>query len=299
MNPLFFAMPGNERLTQQLAEAVEGEVGELVVRHFPDDETYVRVDSPCAHRDVWLVCSLPHPDDKLPALLFAASAIRELKAQRICLVAPYLAYLRQDRRFKPGEAVTSRYVADLLSQYVDALVTVDPHLHRYGSLDEIYSIPTLVGHSAPLLAAWIRREISQPLLFGPDSESAQWVADVAERAGAPHVVSTKIRRGDRNVDITIPDLHRHRDRTPVLVDDIISTGRTMMETIRQLDLAGLRHAVCVGVHAVFASGAHEGLVASGAARVVTSDTIPHPTNAIPILPILVPAIPAVVSAAHG
>jgi ribose-phosphate pyrophosphokinase len=277
-------------MTQRLAEAVGGEIGVLVVRRFPDGETYVRVESPCADRDVLLVCSLAQPDDKLAPLLFAAATIRELNARRIALVAPYLAYLRQDRRFQSGEALTSRYVADLLSRSVDSLVTVDPHLHRYAALDAIYSIPTFVAHSAALLADWIRREVARPLLIGPDSESAQWVADVGERAGAPHVVANKVRRGDRSVDVTLPDLDRHRDRTPVLVDDIISTGRTMMETIRRLESAGLHAVVCLAVHAVFAPGAYEELVAAGAARVVTSDTIPHPTNGVSIVPILVPAV---------
>jgi len=175
-------------------------------------------------------------------------------------------------------------------------VTVDPHLHRYASLDEIYSIPTFVAHTAALLAAWIQREVARPLLIGPDSESAQWVADVAERAGAPHVVSSKVRHGDRTVEISIPDLAHHRDHTPVLVDDIISTGRTMMETIRQLESAGLRGSICIGVHAVFADGAYEDLVTAGAARVVTCDTIPHPTNAIDVVPVLAPAVQSSLSA---
>jgi ribose-phosphate pyrophosphokinase len=283
-------MPGNEALTNNLADAVGGEIGVLDVRRFPDGETYLRVDSPCAGRDVAIVCTLVHPDDKLEAVLFAADAIREMNPRRIALVAPYLAYLRQDRRFQPGEAITSRYVATLLSQHLDALVTVDPHLHRYASLDEIYSIPTFVAHSAPLLAAWIEREVDRPLLIGPDSESAQWVADVAERAGAPHVISAKIRRGDRNVDVSIPDIERYRDCTAVLVDDIISSGWTMAETIRHLKQVGGRSPVCVGVHAVFAGDAYAALIAAGAARVVTCDTIPHPTNAIRILPILAPRV---------
>jgi ribose-phosphate pyrophosphokinase len=290
MTALVLALPGNDQLAQRLAEAVGGEMGALAVRRFPDGETYLRVDSPCANRDVLLVSSLARPDDKLPAVLFAAAVIRELHARRINLVAPYLAYLRQDQRFHPGEAITSRYIAALLSQYVDSVVTVDPHLHRYASLDEIYSIPTFVAHTAALLATWIQREVVRPLLIGPDSESAQWVADVAQRAAAPHVVSRKVRRGDRTVEISIPDLGRHRDHTPVLVDDIISTGRTMIETIRQLESAGRRGSVCIGVHAVFADGAYEGLVAAGAARVVTCNSIPHLTNTIDILPVLIPAV---------
>ena len=139
-----------------------------------------------------LVCTLDRPDDKFLPLVFAAAAARDLGAHGSALSAPYLAYMRQDRRFQPGEAVTSTYFAKLLSSQIDWLVTVDPHLHRRGSLAEIYSIPTQVMHAAPLISDWIRSEVKMPLLIGPDSESEQWVAAVARDAGAPHVVLQKI-----------------------------------------------------------------------------------------------------------
>ena len=165
-------------------------------------------------------------------LLFAAATARELGASRVGLVAPYLAYMRQDRRFKPGEAVTSRQVARLLSDAFDWLVTVDPHLHRYSSLADIYSIPTHVVHAAPLIAEWIKANVTNPLIIGPDSESEQWVAAVASDVGAPYSVLEKVRHGDRDVEIRLKDLEQWKGRTPVLVDDIISTGRTMIEAVR-------------------------------------------------------------------
>jgi phosphoribosylpyrophosphate synthetase len=81
-------------------------------------------------RTVVLACSLARPDEKTLPLLFAADAARDLGAAKVLLAAPCLAYLRQDRRFHAGEAVTSRSYAALLSRAFDALVTADPHLHR-------------------------------------------------------------------------------------------------------------------------------------------------------------------------
>src|SRR6185503_12811188 len=121
-----------------------------------------------------ILCTLADPDAKFLPLIFAAATARELGAARVGLVAPYLAYMRQDRRFNPGEAVTSRYVAKLISGAFDWLVTVDPHLHRYGALGEIYTIPTRAIHAAPLMSDWIRRNVPDPLIVGPDSESEQW-----------------------------------------------------------------------------------------------------------------------------
>ena len=290
MSLLLFGMPDNERMTEALASALNGgpleaaclvaDRGDLTLRRFPDGETYVRVTSPVRDRHVALVCTLDRPDDKVLSLLFTAATARDLGAARVGLVAPYLAYMRQDRRFVDGEGITSAYFASLLSRSFDWLVTVDPHLHRRTSLGEIYTIPSEVVHAAPRVAAWIREQVRRPLLIGPDAEIAQWVGAVAEAAGAPSIVLEKVRRGDRDVSVTVPDVERWRDHTPVLVDDIVSTAKTMIETVGHLRRAGLRAPVCIAVHAVFATGAYGELLATGAEAIASCDTIPHPSNAI-------------------
>jgi ribose-phosphate pyrophosphokinase len=287
--PLLMAMPGNEKLASKLAAKLGWDLGHLEVRQFPDGETYLRLATTPAGRAVALVCSLDRPNDKLLSLLFAAATARELQASKVGLVAPYLAYMRQDRRFKPGEAVTSRQVAHLLSGGFDWLVTVDPHLHRYGSLAEIYSIPTRVIHAAPLISHWIRMNVQNPLLIGPDSESEQWVAAVARDADGPYTVLEKIRHGDRNVEIKLGELDRWKGRTPVLVDDIISSGRTMLETIRLLTAQGWAAPMCLAVHGLFADRA-DVLLAQAGARVVTSNSVPHATNDIDLTPLLAEAV---------
>lgn len=292
MTPLVLPLPGNEALAGALVEQAHWRTGRLETREFPDGETYLRVDAPCAGQSVALICTLDRPDRKLAPLLFAADTLRELGALRLGLVAPYLAYMRQDRRFQAGEAVSSQIFASVLSSRFDWLVTVDPHLHRFRSLDELYTIPTRVVHAAPALASWIAANVARPLLIGPDAESEQWVADVAKRANAPHVVLTKIRRGDRDVEVSVPHVERHRERTPVVLDDIVSSARTMIQTVRQLVAAGLPHPVCLGVHGIFAGDAHRALQDAGAAQIVTTRTVTHPSNAIEIADLLVPAIAA-------
>ena len=282
MRPVLLALPGSERQAADLAHELGAEVGAILFHRFPDDETYLRLQTPVAGRDVVLVCTLDRPDGKLLPLTFLADTARELGASRIGLVAPYLAYMRQDRRFHDGEAVTSASFARLLSRAVDWLVTVDPHLHRHAGLGELYTIPSVVVHAAPDVARWIRHDVRRPLLVGPDVESGQWVRAVAELAGAPAVILRKERRGDRDVTVSMPDVVQWRDRTPVLVDDIVSTARTMIDTVTQLRAAGLEPPVCIGVHAVFAGGSDGELLAAGAGRVVTCDTITHPSNQIPL-----------------
>jgi ribose-phosphate pyrophosphokinase len=283
---LFLPLPGNEAQARTLADLSGGELGSVTVQRFPDGETYVRVATAVENREIALVSSLHRPDDKLLPLIFVAETARELGAVSIGLVAPYLAYLRQDRRFQEGEGVTSRYFARLLSESFDWLVTIDPHLHRLPSLGAVYAIPSRVLHAAPYVSAWIKENVPEALLVGPDSESAQWVEAVAQAAGAPFVILEKVRRGDRDVEVSVPQVGRWRDRTPVLVDDIISTGRTMIETVGHLRRAGLRAPVCIGVHAVFAEHSYQDLLAAGTASVVTCNSITHPSNRIDVMPLL-------------
>ncbi len=280
--PVFVPLPGNEEMARALARRLGGEVFVPQMRAFPDGETYFRLAQDVRGRSLTLVATLDRPDAKLVPLLFAAATARDLGAKRIGLVAPYLAYMRQDKRFHPGEAEAAKTFASLLSPHFDWLATVDPHLHRLHALSEIYTLDSRVVHAAPVIADWIRREVRDPVLIGPDAESGQWVEAVAKDAGAAYIVLDKIRRGDRDVSVAPQDMTAWRRLTPVLVDDIISSGRTMIEALKDLREAKMKPAVCIAIHAVFAAGAYEDLVAAGPARIVTANTIAHPTNAIDV-----------------
>ena len=282
MKPVIFAFPAHAGLPQSIVARVGGTAGTLFLHRFPDGESYVRLDTPVEGREAVFVCSLDNPDAKLLQLLFAAAAAKDLGATRVGIVAPYLAYMRQDVRFKPGEAITSVSVGKLVSGVADWLVTVDPHLHRHATLDAVYSIPSTVVPAAPAISAWIAASVARPLLVGPDGESAQWVARVAAAANAPWIVLDKSRLGDRDVEVSAPQVDRYRDRTPVLVDDIVSTAHTMIAAVGRLREAGLAAPICIGVHALFAANAYDELKAAGAARIVTCNTVPHASNGIDV-----------------
>ncbi len=293
--PLLLALDNNTPLRDALLATGRFERGECTIRHFPDGESYVRILSDCAQRDVVILCTLHQPDRIVMPLLFCAQTLRELGAASVGLAAPYLAYMRQDARFHPGEAVNAKIFAAFISRHFDWLVTVDPHLHRIADLAQIYSIPQRTLSAVPLLAQWLEREIEKPLLIGPDSESEQWVANIARMAHAPHLVLEKIRRGDRDVSIALPDLQSFRDATPVLIDDMISTGHTMIEVVTQLRAMQLPPPICAAVHGLFSEQAEEKLRAAGAQRIVTSNTIAHDTNAIDVSALLAEAVLAQIS----
>jgi len=286
---LVLALPGNETFASQLAESLGLATCAVAWRRFPDSETYLRIDANVAGADVLVVCTFVEPDLQILPLLFAARTLRELGALKVTLIAPYLAYMRQDMRFHPGEAITSIHFAKLISDAFDELIAVDPHLHRHKSMDEIYAIPAVVLHAAPFLARWLRENVEALLIVGPDEESEQWVSEVAAGAGAPFVTLRKTRLGDRDVRIAFPDMTQWQGRVPVLVDDIVSSGQTMREAARQLVADGWPQPVCVAVHALFAGDAYETL-RRDVSRIVSTNTISHLSNQISIVALISDAL---------
>jgi ribose-phosphate pyrophosphokinase len=290
MKKIMFAVNDDDALARSVLAALGPEPGLAEIRRFPDGESYVRVVSEVGGKHAIIFCTLDHPDHKFMPLYFLARTLRELGAAKITLVAPYLSYMRQDARFKQGEAISSEYFAQLLGSFLHEIITVDPHLHRRNKMSELYTIETCVVHTASLIADYIKGQVSAPVLIGPDSESEQWVAEVANKAGAPYLIFRKERHGDEQVEISAPDLLPYRLHTPVLIDDIISTGHTMMETIAHLRSQDLQSAVCIAVHGIFARNAYEELRNSGAGRIVTCNTIAHPSNKLDVTELIVSAL---------
>ncbi|MEL6662782.1 MAG: ribose-phosphate diphosphokinase [Pseudomonadota bacterium] len=290
--PLLFTLPGGGHLADRLAKAIGAEHGDLVLDAFPDGETYLRYHIDLAERDVILLAGLDRPNEKTLPVIFAAGAARSLGARSVGLAVPYLPYMRQDTRFNPGESVTSVHFAHVLSEMLDWLVTMDPHLHRRQCLSEIYSIRTQVTHAAPFIADWIAANVERPLIIGPDAESEQWVEPLSHLAGADFIVMEKHREASDSVTLSAPDLSPWTGHQVILIDDVISTAGTLATAVHHVLEAGLSPPLCVTIHGVFAAGALERLESAGADQIVTCNTIEHSTNAIDIAPALADGVKA-------
>ena len=283
-NNIIFSFPGNKRFAHHLANKLHIEEGGLVIQSFPDGESYVRINSTVKNKTAILFCTLNNPDQKILSLMFTAQTLKELGAKKIILISPYLPYMRQDKRFEPGEAITAQLFAKFLSNWVDYLVTIDPHLHRIHHLSSIYSIPVLTLHAHEEIAQWIKENIKSPFLIGPDSESKQWVSEIAEQLNAPYIVCSKNRLSSHEVKIDIPPFSS-TTQTLILMDDIISTGSSMMAILKQLSLQ--RHnGICLAVHPLLNKKTKGKLFASGAEAVITFNTISDSTNKINILDLI-------------
>ncbi len=276
--PMLFALEPHP-LAHLLVNKLNGDLGRAEQRDFPDGESYLKFAQPVSQRHCIVVADLSRPNDKYLPLLFMLDTLRELGAASVGLVAPYLCYMRQDRRFVDGEAVTSRLFARDLSQHIDWLVTIDPHLHRYHSLEEIYSVPCHVVPAAPALARWLETQ-ENLLLVGPDAESEQWVSDIAGLSGHPFVIGEKNRLGDRNVKITLPTLDAYQTKTAVIIDDVISSGQTILRCIAALKVKGFQKIRCAAVHGLFADNVDQQMITAGLETLITTNTVVHPSNLI-------------------
>jgi ribose-phosphate pyrophosphokinase len=263
----------------RIAAAAGIDLSSIERHRFPDGELKLRLPATLPPHVV-LLRSLAQPNEKLVELLLAAQTARTLGATQLTLVAPYLAYMRQDMAFSPGEAVSQRIVGRFLAGLFDAVITVDPHLHRVTTLEEAVPVPrAIVLSGAPLLADLIARQRPGALLVGPDEESAQWIAQAAARHGFDHAVCRKVRHGDRQVEIALPDLPV-QGRAVVLLDDVASSGHTLAQAARGLLAAGAASVDVAVTHALFAGDAGPLLWDAGIRQVWSTDCIEHPSNAV-------------------
>lgn len=278
-NPLLLHFAEDQAQAERLAQATGFVLAQVVRHRFPDGELKLRLP-PQLPKRVVLLRSLDHPNEKLVELLLVASTARALGASHLTLVAPYLAYMRQDIAFEAGEVVSQRVVGRFLAGLFDAVITVDPHLHRVATLQEAVPVTrAIVLSGAPLLADLIAHHHAKPLLVGPDEESAQWVAHAAAQHGFDHAVCLKVRRGDRDVQIALPDIDVH-GRAVVLLDDVASSGHTLAAAARLLLAAGAASVDVAVTHALFAGDALQLIQDAGVGQVWSTDCITHTSNAV-------------------
>lgn len=293
MSPELLHFSDEAAPAQRLAEAAGLSAGAVERHRFPDEELKLRL--PFAAQDdvpetLVVYRSLDRPNEKLVELLLIARHVRERGVKRVVLVAPYLAYMRQDTAFQPGEIVSQTIVGGFLAELFDAVITVDPHLHRIERLDQAIPIERAIALTgAPRLAELVAEKRPRALLLGPDEEALQWVQQAAAATGLDHGVCRKVRHGDRDVSIALPALEV-KGRQVVLMDDVASSGHTLASAARGLLEAGAASVDVAVTHALFADDALAVIESSGAGQVWSTDCIAHASNAIAMAPVLARAL---------
>ncbi|MBI5941477.1 MAG: ribose-phosphate diphosphokinase [Caulobacterales bacterium] len=279
------------------AAAVERLAGRLAVppglidlHRFPDGEVLPTVPLTGA-ATVILYRSLHDANQRLVSLLLAADACRRSGVTRLVLVAPYLCYLRQDAVFQPGQPLSRDLVGRWLGAAFDRVVTVQAHLHRTTDLSDVFGVPAeSLSISADLAA--LAAEDDRPLVVGPDIESRPLVEQAARRLGTDWITFDKTRLGDRQVRLMLPSPDRVAGRAVLILDDVCSSGGTLERAIALLRQAGARSIDIAVAHALFEADVEARLRAAGARRILSSESVPHPTNAMELAEVLAAALRA-------
>ena len=286
---MLLAFADTEPLGTELAAALGCAFALIDVHQFPDGESRVRLPAELPERVI--ICrSLHHPNAKLVELMLAARCARELGVRHLTLVAPYLCYMRQDKAFQPGEAVSQRIVGRFLADHFDAIATVDPHLHRTSSLQVAVPVAQASAVTAArLMGEFLAERGHSALLLGPDRESEQWVSVAAQHAGLDYAVADKARHGDRAVTIELPP-GNYAGVQAILIDDVASSGRTLAQAAQALSSAGATRVDALVTHALFARDSEEIMRAAGIADIWSSNSITHASNAFSVAPALAAAL---------
>ncbi|MFH1391404.1 MAG: ribose-phosphate diphosphokinase [Candidatus Diapherotrites archaeon] len=280
---IVFPMSNSPELGKSIAKKAGVKLGKLKSELFPDGEFHMQYLNEVRDREVVLVQSLhPNPNDTLMELYFAGKTAKELGAKKVTGVIPYLAYMRQDKRFHNGEVVSNHLMAHLLNISLDKIITVDPHLHRVHDLTELFHIERRKITANEAIADYISEKFSKQntVIIGPDIESYQWASRIAEKIKFPVSIFLKERFSSRKVKVKVMKELDWKEKNIVIVDDIISSGHTMIEAIKSMRKKGAKTVHCICVHAVMAENAFEKMKKAGAKSIISCNTIPHKSNKI-------------------
>lgn len=280
-----------KHIARRIAAKAKMPYSELFVEKFPDNELHIKfLKTGLKGRKVYLVQSFYGDIDScLLEVMFASKAAKEMGASEITLLSPYFPYFRQDTWFSKGEIPSIHFLGKIMNNIVDRVCILDPHLHREKSLGHIFSVESKRLTANPLIGEHIRKNVKKPLIVGPDWESYKWARKTAEIIGCESTILLKTRHSARNVDVRFQEKVDTKGKNIVLIDDMISTGNTLIKTIIKLKALGVRKITCIAIHGIFAEGALGKLKKTGA-EVVTTNSIPNPAAKIDVAGLFAEAI---------
>lgn len=279
----------SEKIAKAVAHALKAPYSPVHISSFPDGDLYLKLNTPVKGKTVVIVNSFqPHSNDSLLKIIFAAETAKDLGAKKVILVAPYLAFMRQDIRFHPGEAISSKIMAKHLSMSIDKIITIDGHLHRFRTLDALFHIPGKDLTANLLIADYIKKKsIKDVVIVGPDWESFQWAEEIAKKIGAAVTIFEKKRSSSRKVSEKMIKPIPLKCKHVIIVDDIISTGHTVIEAAKLAYAQGAKEVSTIAVHGLFVENALMKLKKAKVKSIITTNCIEHATNKIDVAPLVV------------
>lgn len=284
---LIATFPETKEVAKKVARALKAEYTEIFTEDFPDSEFHVKLKKNPKNKTVVIMNSITHdPDEKLIETLLAGGVARDYKAKKVILVATYFPYLRQDKHFEKWDSFSSKYILKLFTNF-DKIITIDPHLHRIKHMEDwatkAHSVSTV-----KLVANYIKKRFGKNFtIVGPDEESSQWSGKVAKILGDKVVILKKTRFSSTHIKVREKN-NEKISKNVIIIDDIISTGKTIMGAIKLAKSKGARKVIVIGVHGILSGDADKKILKE--AELVTSNSIPNKYAKIDVSPIIAEAL---------
>ncbi len=283
----------SKNLAKNISKELECEFTSIEKEVFPDGEIYVRIPEEIEGKEVIITQSTYNPPNRNYMELFLLlDAAKDLGAEKVSAVIPYLAYSRQNERFEPGEAVSLKTIIKLIeASGADEVYLIDLHSHKTENTPDEFTVKAHNLTAAPLLARQIYEnyELENPIFMGPDSGAEAWAKEAGKATKCDWDYMIKKRMGPKEVKITPRELNVN-GRDVILVDDIISTGGTMVESIQILKENGAKDVYATCTHPVLSENALERIRKAGAKEVISTDTIDSEVSKVSVAPVIAEAI---------
>ena len=271
-------------LAKELASVMGCDYIQAATTTFPDGECYTRIDAEKLDDDVVIVQTTP-PDSKLIELLLLQDAVRRLGAKSITLVIPYFGYARQDRVFKPGEPESAKVMCQHLDMNCDRVITVD--IHKEAVLN-YFNHPHKDLKAAPVIAEYFKGK-GIDMVLSPDIGAAGRAKMVGEVMGVPYDHLEKTRLSGTDVRIA-PAKADVKGKKVLIVDDMISTGGTIIAAAYALREAGAAGISVACTHGVFVNNAIEKFTGSSLDALLSCNTLNNPVSHISVASLIAEAI---------
>ena len=266
------------RLSSALSNELDATLTKTEIKRFPDGEKYVRLLEPLDNEEVILV-SNTYPDDRVVETLLLCDAIEEYEYKKFTLVIPYFGYARQDKKFNPGEPISARAIVRAMEVYPDKVLTVDIHAD---SIIDWFETTEAENVGGTYEMAKKLKEIGVDFVVSPDEGRIATAEKVGKGVGVPSDYLVKDRIDDHTVKIE-PKSIAVAGKTVAIVDDIISTGGTIITAASELKRLGATKVIAACTHGLFANNALERL-AKCCDMVISSDTLENQTTAFSVAP---------------
>ncbi|HID16740.1 TPA: ribose-phosphate diphosphokinase [Candidatus Bathyarchaeota archaeon] len=282
--------PASKELGLKVAQSLGLEAILVESKTFPDGESYVRIPAEKVDEEIFVIQSTHPPQDKhLMELFLMLDAAKDLGGKRLVAVVPYLAYARQDKRFKPGEAISVKTVAKLI-EAAGATEFFTFNVHKEEELD-FFKIRAVNLTAMPAIGSYLLKEgLNEPYVAAPDEGAYALAAEVATILKAECAYLEKERDKTTGEVRTKYKGLNVKGRDAVIVDDIISTGSTIANAAKVLKRQGARKVYAACAHPLLAEGAGERMRGAGVDEVLGTDCVPSEVSKVTVAQVLAEAL---------